>query len=251
MKTSGNTILITGGGSGIGRALAQRWHDQGNKVIVAGRRRAALDETIGDRADMVAVELDMEDAADIGHVAARIVADHPDLNVVVNNAGIMRSEALDAPRDLTDAAATILTNLLGPIRLIDALVDHLAGRPDAAIVTVSSGLAFVPLVFAPTYSATKAAIHSYSLSLREQLRGKVEVIELVPPGVQTGLTPGQETRDGYMPLDDYIDEVMALFAQVPTPQEIAVERVKFLRNAEAEGRFADTLTTLTERSRPK
>lgn len=249
MKTTGNTILITGGGSGIGRALAHRWHDQGNKVIIAGRRRAALDEAVGDRANMVAVELDIEDAADIGHVAARIVADHPDLNVVVNNAGIMRSEALDAPRDLTVAVATILTNLLGPIRLIDALVDHLAGRPDSAIVTVSSGLAFVPLVFAPTYSATKAAIHSYSLSLREQLRGKVEVIELVPPGVQTGLTPGQESREGYMPLDDYIDEVMTLFAQVPTPQEIAVERVKFLRDAEAEGRFDATLATLTERSR--
>ncbi|KKC26550.1 SDR family oxidoreductase [Sphingomonas sp. SRS2] len=250
MKTSGNTILITGGGTGIGRALAHRWNDQGNKVIIAGRRRAALDEVIGDRSNMVAVELDIEDAAQIGHIAARVIADHPDLNVVVNNAGSMRSEALDAPRDLSDAAATILTNLLGPIRLIDALIDHLVTRPDAAIVTVSSGLAFVPLVFAPTYSATKAAIHSYSLSLREQLRGRVEVIELVPPGVQTGLTPGQETREGYMPLDDYIDEVMNLFAQTPTPQEIAVQWVKFLRDAEAEGRFDETLATLTQRSRP-
>ncbi|MET0376986.1 MAG: SDR family oxidoreductase [Rhizorhabdus sp.] len=251
MKTSGNTILITGGGSGIGRALAHRWNDQGNKVIIAGRRRAALDEAIGNRANMVAVELDIEDAAQIGHIAARIVADHPDLNVVVNNAGIMRSETLDAPRDLSDAAATILTNLLGPIRLTDALIDHLVTRPDAAIITVSSGLAFVPLAFAPTYSATKAAIHSYSLSLREQLHGKVEVIELVPPGVQTGLTPGQETRQGYMPLDDYIDEVMNLFAQIPTPKEIAVQSVKFLRDAEAEGRFDETLATLTQRSRPK
>ena len=244
MKTSGNTIFITGGGSGIGRALAHRWHDQGNKVIIAGRRRAALDEAIGDRANMLGVELDIEDAADIGHVAAQLIADHPDLNIVVNNAGIMRSEALGAPRDLADAAATILTNLLGPIRVIDALVDHLAQTPDAAIVTVSSGLAFVPLVSAPTYSATKAAIHSYSLSLREQLRGKVEVIELVPPGVQTDLTPGQATRDGYMPLDAYIDEVMGLFAQTPTPTEICVERVGFLRRAEAEGRFDATLATL-------
>jgi len=138
----------------------------------------------------------------------------------------------------------VVTNLLGPIRLTDALIDHLKGRPDAAVINVSSGLASVPLVSAPTYSATKAAIHSYTLSLREALNGQVEVIELIPPAVRTDLTPGQSTREGYMPLKDYIDEVMSLFEGVPTPPEIAVERVKFLRNAEAEGRFAETFATL-------
>ena len=244
MKLSGNTILITGGGSGIGRELALRFHALGNKLIVAGRRREALEETIGGRAGMFAVELDVADPASINAAARTLVADHPDLNILINNAGIMASEDLGGSRDLDIAEATVTTNLLGPIRLTDALVDHLKSGPDSAIINLSSGLASVPLVSAPTYSATKAAIHSYTLSLREQLKGQVEVIELIPPGVQTDLTPGQSTREGYMPLDDYIDEVMRLFEIQPTPPEIAVERVKFLRNAEAEGRFAQTLAAL-------
>lgn len=166
------------------------------------------------------------------------------MNVLFNNAGIMRSEALGGARDLADAEATIATNLLGPIRLTDALIDHLKAQPDAAIVNTSSGLAFVPLLATPTYNATKAAIHSYTVSLREVLNGRVEVIELVPPAVQTGLTPGLETREGYLPLEAFIDEVMTLFAKVPTPPEILVERVGFLRHAEAEGRFRQTLDAL-------
>jgi uncharacterized oxidoreductase len=102
----------------------------------------------------------------------------------------------------------------------------------------------VPLVATPTYSATKSAIHAYTVALRHRLKGRVEVIELVPPAVQTGLTPGQETREGYLPLEDFIDEVMSLFQQEPTPPEILVERVGFLRNAEAEGRFADAFAAL-------
>ncbi|MFL0414139.1 SDR family oxidoreductase [uncultured Sphingomonas sp.] len=244
MKNSGNTILITGGGSGIGQALAHRFHDAGNTVIIAGRRRAALEAAIDGRANMHAIELDLTSAEGIAGFAQRLLAEHPGVNVLINNAGIMRSEPLDRSRDLADAEATITTNLLGPIRLINALVDHLVAQPDAAIVNVSSGLAFVPLISAPTYDATKAAIHSYTVSLRAALGDRVEVIELVPPAVQTGLTPGQETRDGYMPLDDFINEVMALFAREPTPPEILVERVGFLRNAEREGRFDQTLATL-------
>ena len=244
MKNSGNTILITGGGSGIGQALAHRFHDAGNTVIIAGRRRAALEAAIDGRANMHAIELDLTSAEGIAGSAQRLLAEHPGVNVLINNAGIMRSEPLDRSRDLADAEATITTNLLGPIRLINALVDHLVAQPDAAIVNVSSGLAFVPLISAPTYDATKAAIHSYTVSLRAALGDRVEVIELVPPAVQTGLTPGQETRDGYMPLDDFITEVMALFAREPTPPEILVERVGFLRNAEREGRFDQTLATL-------
>jgi uncharacterized oxidoreductase len=244
MKKSGNTILITGGGSGIGQALAQRFHDAGNTVVIAGRRRDALEETIGGRANMQGIELDVTSAAGIEDFARRLLAEHPEVNVIINNAGIMRTEALDRSRDLADAEATITTNLLGPIRLINALIDHLTAQPDAAIVNVSSGLAFVPLVAAPTYNATKAAIHSYTLSLRQALAGRVEVIELVPPAVQTGLTPGQETREGYLPLDAFIDEVMTLLGQEPTPREILVQRVGFLRNAEREGRFDQTLATL-------
>ncbi|PRG51701.1 SDR family oxidoreductase [Burkholderia gladioli] len=249
MKTSGNTILITGGGSGIGEALAHRFNDLGNIVIVAGRRMDALQKAIGTRPRMHAMTVDMEDAASISTFAERLVGEFPALNVLINNAGIMRFEALDRRRDLSDAQATIATNLLGPIRLTDALVEYLAAKPDAAIVNVSSGLGFVPLVAAPTYSATKAAIHSYTVALREALRGKVEVIELVPPAVQTGLTPGQDTRPGYLPLEAFIDEVMVLFQQQQPPLEILVERVKFQRNAEAEHRFDKAVTTLNEAAR--
>ena len=246
MKMTGNTILITGGGSGIGEALAHRFHDQGNTVIVAGRRRDALHRAIAGRANMHALTLDIESAEGVADFARRLLDAHPKLNVLVNNAGVMRFEPLDRARDLTVAEATITTNLLGPIRLINALIDHLVAQLDATIVNVTSGLAFVPLTTTPTYNATKAAIHSYTISMREALKGKVEVIELTPPGVQTSLTPGQEARPGYQPLDEFADEVMALFARRPTPKEILVERVGFLRFAEAQGRFDETVTQLNE-----
>jgi uncharacterized oxidoreductase len=244
MNNSGNTILITGGGSGIGEALAHRFHDAGNVVIVAGRRQDALDAAAAGRPNIHTMTLDVESAEGVADFAARVLAAFPALNVLINNAGIMRFEPLDRGRDLADAEATITTNLLGPIRLINALIDHLVARPDAAIVNVTSGLAFVPLVSTPTYNATKAAIHSYTIAMRDALAGKVEVIELAPPAVQTGLTPGQESREGYQPLDEFADEVMTLFGQQPTPPEILVERVRFLRNAEREGRFDATLAQL-------
>ena len=246
MKLSGNTILVTGGGSGIGEALAQRLHDRGNKIIVAGRRQEALARATSGRANMAAMTLDVDTAEGVEDFARRVLAEHPDLNVLINNAGIIRYEPLERRRDLADAEATVVTNLLGPIRVTNALIDHLSTQPDPAIVNVTSGLAFVPLVATPTYSATKAALHSYTVSLREALRGKVEVIELAPPAVQTDLTPGQREAPGYMPLDAFADEVMALFEQQPTPPEILVEAVKFLRHAEAEGRFDATVTQISE-----
>lgn len=244
MKTTGNTILITGGGSGIGLALAQRWHDAGNVVIVTGRNSAKLDAAIEGRANMHALPLDVTDADAIAAFAADFVQRFPDLNVLVNNAGVMMYEALDGERDLSDAEATVVTNLLGPIWLTDALIDHLVARGDGAIVNVTSGLAFVPLPKAPTYSATKAALHSYTQALRVQLAGRVDVIELAPPAVRTELTPGQSTRDAYMPLDAFADEVMTLFAETPTPAEILVRNVLPLRNAEAEGAVAERLAFL-------
>ncbi|WP_293881242.1 SDR family oxidoreductase [Sphingomonas sp.] len=244
MKSTGNTILITGGGTGIGRALAHRFSDQGNIVIVTGRTQASLDEAVAGRDTMVAYTLDITDADAIQTFAQEVAERHPALNVVINNAGIMRFEDLTQAHNGADAEATVVTNLLGPIRLTAALTAQLVAADDAVIVNVTSGLAFVPLISTPTYSATKAGLHSYTVSLRHQLDGKVEVIELAPPAVQTDLTPGQATREGYLPLDDYIDEVMALFAQSPTPTEVLVERVKFLRNAEAEGRFEAALTAV-------
>ena len=244
MKATGNTILITGGGSGIGEALAHRFHDRGNTVIVAGRRKEMLDRAVAGRANMHALTLDIESTEGIADFVQRLLAAHPAVNVLVNNAGIMRFESLDRSRDLADAEATITTNLLGPIRLTNALIDHFVATPNSAVINVTSGLAFVPLTTTPTYNATKAAIHSYSIAMREALKGKVEIIELVPPAVQTGLTPGQETRPGYLPLADFANEVMALFETQPTPQEILVQRVGFQRFAEAEGRFDQTLTQL-------
>ncbi|HUD30809.1 MAG TPA: SDR family oxidoreductase [Novosphingobium sp.] len=245
MKTTGNTILITGGGSGIGEALAQRFHDQGNVVIIAGRRLDALQAASAGRDNMHARVLDVESAEGVATFVEGLLADFPNLNVLVNNAGIMRYERLDRARDLSDAEATLVTNVLGPIRLIDALVEHLVARGDGAIVNVTSGLAFVPLPGTATYSATKAAMHSYTQSLREMLRGRVEVIELAPPAVQTDLTPGQRTREGYQPLDEFADEVIALFAQDPTPEEVLVERVKGFRTAEADGTHGQFIGNLS------
>ncbi|MBN8829866.1 MAG: SDR family oxidoreductase [Sphingomonadales bacterium] len=244
MKTTGNSILITGGGSGIGRELAQRFQDLGNQVIVAGRTAASLEETIAGRANMHALTVDMSDPASIAAFAQEALSRFPQINVLINNAGIMRREDLTRKGDTAVAEQTLITNVLGPIRLTDAFIDHLVAQENAAIVNTTSGLAFVPLGTAPSYSASKAALHSWTVSLREQLRGKVEVIELAPPAVRTELTPSQSTREGYMPLDDYAAEVMSLFTQEPTPQEILVESVKFLRNAEREGRFDQTVQAI-------
>lgn len=244
MKSSDNTILVTGGGSGIGRELAQRWHDAGNTVIVAGRTRASLDQTAEGRENIHVMTLDASDPADIARFVDELTKAHPSLNVLVNNAGIMKYEDVTAARDLTDAENTVETNLLGPIRLIDALVTHLSAQDDAAIVNVTSGLAFVPLPKAATYSATKAALHSYTVSLRKKLEGKVEVIELAPPGVQTELTPGQSEREEYMPLDDYAEAVMAQFLSGDVPAEVLVPNSQMLRDAEKNGNFEQALDRL-------
>ncbi|OYR18170.1 SDR family oxidoreductase [Brucella thiophenivorans] len=249
MNITGNTILITGGGSGIGEALAHRFHDLGNTVIIAGRRKELLEQACTGRQNMYAMTLDVGSSTDIADFAMRLIAQYPKINILINNAGIMRSEILDRHRELTDAEAMITTNLLGTIRITNALIDHLVTQPDPAIVNVSSGLAFVPLLSAPTYNATKAAIHSYTVSLREALKGRVEVVELVPPAVQTALTPGQQTRSGYQPLSEFTDEVMELFSLKPTPAEILVSRVSFQRFAEAEGRFDEALAKLSEMAR--
>lgn len=241
MKKSGNTILVTGGGSGIGREMARTWAYMGNEVIVAGRTLASLEETATGINHISPMVLDVDDADDILRFARELVERFPRTNVLVNNAGIMRYEDITRARDLRDVEATITTNFLGPICLIDALVDHLADQDDAAIINVTSGLAFVPMPRAATYSATKAALHSYTVSLRARLRGMIEVIEVAPPAVQTELTSGQSTREGYMPLVDFINEIMAQFDREDVPPEVLTNNVRFLRDAEADGRFEDAL----------
>jgi uncharacterized oxidoreductase len=238
MHSSGNTMLITGGGSGIGRALAEAFHANGNQVVIAGRRKARLDETTAGNPGMRSAVLDIESADAIGRFAQQLGKDYPALNVVIHNAGIMRPEALRKGA-LEDAEATVATNLLGPIRLTAALLPLLSSQPRATIMTVSSGLAFIPLAMTPTYCATKAAIHSYTQSLRYQLRDtSVQVLELIPPYVQTELMGQDQASDQRaMPLKDFISEVMSLLASSPDSPEILVERVKSLRFAEAKGAF--------------
>jgi uncharacterized oxidoreductase len=237
MNTSGNTILITGGGSGIGRGLAEAFHSLGNEVIIAGRRQSALDATTAANPGMQSVALDLE-KNDVRAFAASVVARFPKLNVLINNAGIMRPERLNAETvDLTDCEATVTTNLLGPIRLTAALLPHLKKQPGATIINVSSGLAFVALTLTPTYCATKAALHSYTQSLRYQLKStKVEVLELIPPYVATDLMGGAKDPRA-MPLNEFISETMEILKSQPAPAEICVERVKALRFAAESGRY--------------
>ena len=243
MKMTGNTILVTGGGSGIGRALAERLHDRGNRVIVAGRRRALLDEVVAGRDSMAAVEMDVAEAGGVAAAVAEVNARFPELNVLVNNAGISRPEDLTADAwDLDLAEATIATNVTGVLRLTGALLPSLRRQSNATVITTTSGLAHVPLASHPTYSATKAFLHSWLQSLRHQLRDAgVEVLELAPPYVQTELGGPQQATDPHaMPLDDYADEVMALLDAGDTPGgEILVQRVMSYREAERQGRYAE------------
>lgn len=249
MNIGGNTILITGGGKGIGRGLAEAFYKEGNQVIVAGRNKKALDETISANPGMKALELDVTDRTAIVRFGARIKAEFPELNVVVLNAGIMRTEAVQKG-EITEAEEIVTTNLLGPIRMTAALLPLLLPKKQAAIITVSSGLAFVPLAVTPTYCATKAAIHSYTQSLRYQLQHTgVEVLEIIPPYVQTELLgPGQKTDPNAMPLKDFITETMSILKQTPQPREICVERVKPLRQAEANGNYETFFKTFNDRA---
>lgn len=245
MKTTGNTILITGGTSGIGRGLAQRFAAAGNTVVVAGRRTELLDRIAAEHPGIEGLRLDVDDPASIEAAAETLARTHPDLNVLVNAAGIMRLEDLRDSAHLATVEATITTNLLGTMRMVDAFLPQLLRQADATVVTVSSGLAFVPLTATPTYNATKAAIHSWSQSLRVQLTGTpVRVVELVPPAVRTDLMDGLQESEQALPLEDFLDEVWAILGAQPDVQEVLVDRVRILRFAETEGRYADVLAHL-------
>jgi short-subunit dehydrogenase involved in D-alanine esterification of teichoic acids len=246
MNISGNTIFIPGSTSGIGLALALALRDRGNTVIVGGRRSDQLDKIAAEHPGIDTVVIDTTDPGSI-ESAARLVLDrHPDLNVLVAMAGIMRVEDWRKPESFLASAESVLTtNVLGPVRLIAAFIDHLRSRPDATIVTVSSGLAFTPLAATPSYNASKAAIHMLSESIRLQLADTtVKVVELVPPSVRTGLLPGQEDSEFAMPLDEFITEVMALLETQPDAREILIERVKFLRYGEARGDYDQVVAVL-------
>ena len=245
MNITGNTIFIPGATSGLGLGLTLRFQAAGNHVIVGGRRTELLDRIVAENPGIDSVQIDTADAVSIERATQRVVAEHPDLDTVILMAGIMQPEDLHSADFLDTAERTITTNLLGPIRLIAALVPHLASRPSATIMTVSSGLAFVPLPATPTYSATKAAIHSFTQSLRVQLADtSIDVLELAPPAVATSLM-GQEDDPNAMPVEEFLDETMSILASQPDAQEILVSRVGFLRFAEREGRTDEVLTILS------
>ena len=229
MKLSGNTVLVTGGGSGIGRGIAEGFHKAGSQVIISGRRKHVLEETVAANPGMKYLELDIEDPSGVREFAQKLIRDFPALNVLVNNAGIMKTTiAGDGPVDEATLVSTLTTNVMGPMRLIGHLIDHLKQQPTAAIINVTSGLAFVPLAPAAVYCATKAAMHSYTQSLRYNLQGtSVKVLELPPPYVQTELTSENANDPRAMPLREFLDETLSVLAT--DAEEISVERVKMLR----------------------
>ena len=250
MKMTNNTILITGGGSGIGRAMAEAFHALGNQVIISGRRQSALDEVTAANPGMKALTLDIADTGSIEAFAEKATVEFPALNVLINMAGIMKSEnLLKAESAVAEVDSTVATNLLGPIHLTAALLPSLLKQPAAAVLTVTSGLAYAPLAMTPTYCATKAAIHSYTQSLRYQLQDTpVQVIELVPPYVQTSLMGDRQASDpNAMPLADYVSETMRLLTDTPEATEIIVERVKPQRTAEKSGDYDGFFKTFNDR----
>ncbi|MGH3641672.1 MAG: SDR family oxidoreductase [Mycobacterium sp.] len=242
MRLTGNTILITGGGSGIGAGLAAALHEGGNRVVVAGRRRDALDAVVRAHPGMECLPLDQGDPDCVDAFADQIVRRHPELNVLVNNAGIMAAEDLSTP-DLSTIRAVCATNLIGPLLLTSRLLPTLRRQPRAAIVNVSSALAFVPMASLPTYSATKAALHSYTESLRFQLRdSRIQVIEIPPPRVYTE-TGAQDDAHG-VAVTTFVDETMALLAEQPSASEIVVETARRLRFADRRGEYERVYTTV-------
>jgi uncharacterized oxidoreductase len=230
MRTTGNTILITGGGSGIGRGLAEAFHKLGNRVIVAGRRREVLEET-----GLDFVMLDTRDRSSIASAAKEVTGRFSDLNVVINNAGVQRSNDFSESVDEAAIAEEIGTNIMGVLGMTAAFLPHLKSKASATIINVSSGLAFVPMARFPVYCATKAFVHSFTVSLRHQLRDtSVRVIELAPPWVATDLGSGHSTfvaepGRGPMPLGAFIDAAMQDLAS--DREELAVAGAKFLYSA--------------------
>jgi uncharacterized oxidoreductase len=228
MILTGNTIFITGGGSGIGRGLAEALHKRGNQIIISGRRKSHLEATTKANPGIASVELDLQDPHSIAAVAKKLIAKYPKLNVLINNAGIMQID--DAAGVVDDAVlvSTVNTNLLGTIRVTSAFIEHLKKQPSATIIYNTSVLGYVPLAITAVYSSTKAALHSYVLSQRYKLKNTaVRVLEIAPPWVQTDLM-GSNNEPRAMPLAKFIEEAIGVLGT--DAEEVLVERAKPLRN---------------------
>ncbi|GAB3638170.1 SDR family oxidoreductase [Hymenobacter arcticus] len=242
MNLSQNTILLTGGATGIGLALAQRFAAAGSQVIICGRRTDKLQEAQQQVPGLHYYTCDLALAADRAELVRRVTTDFPALNVLLNNAGIQnRFQVADLPADLAaweQQRQEIAINLEAPVHLAALLLPHLRQQPAAAIINVSSGLAFAPMAAAPIYSATKAALHSFTLSLRRQLADTgVRVLEIVPPAVNTDLGgPGLHTWA--VPVDEFADSIVARLAA--GEEEIGFgtsESIRQASRAELDARF--------------
>jgi uncharacterized oxidoreductase len=212
MELSGHTVLVTGGASGIGLAIATRFHAAGSRVIVCGRRERTLRAAADAHPGLVTRVCDLAREDERAALAEWAVAEHPELDVLVNNAGIQRRFDVAHPEPWPDVREELAINLDAPIHLTLLLLPHLLATRSAAIVNVTSGLSVVPMASAPVYSATKAALRSFTLSLRHQLAASsVRVVEIVPPAVNSDLGgPGLHTFGE--PVDAFADAVMARLA---------------------------------------
>jgi len=228
MKLTGNTILVTGGGSGIGRGLAEAFHKLENKVIVAGRRKANLADVAQANPGIDSVALDVANPENIAAVSKELMAKYPRLNVLLNNAGIMSLDDVSKPIDDKILTSTFETNFFGTVRMTSAFIEHLKAQKSATILNVSSVLGFVPMAFAVLYSATKAGIHAYSMGLRYMLKGtSVEVQEIAPPWVQTDLLNSSEEPRA-MPLKLFIEQTIEALGT--SDNEVLVEIAKPFRS---------------------
>ncbi|GAA4267132.1 SDR family oxidoreductase [Frondihabitans peucedani] len=233
MDISSRTVLIVGGTSGIGLGLARRFQDAGSTVVVGGRDTSRIE-------GIETVRIDVTDPASVLRARDEVLSRHPDLDVVVTMSGVMVLEDLRDPAHISQAESTIQVNLLGTIRVVDAFTRHLIDRGAGDLVTVTSGIGFLPFPLMPTYGASKAGVHAYTESLRAQLAGTgVQVTELIPPAVANA---GQEKLNpAALPLGDFLDEVVTLMTQDPTPSEIVVRAAERLRWAEKDGTYAELL----------
>lgn len=248
MQMTGNTILITGGTSGIGRALAEAFHDRGNRVIITGRRVSLLEEIAAERPGLVGLPLDLDDLNSLPRLASDVRLLFPELNMLIANAGISRSEDMTAEGwDASTARSIVETNIMGVLRVTAAFLPLLKHREGATIMATSSNLAFIPRADFPTYCASKAFLHSWLQSLRHQLRKiPIEVLELSPPYVQTELTGDHQASDPRaMPVAAYVAEVMQLLETGSYPRgEVLVERDRVRRSAEREGRYEEVFAAI-------
>ena len=233
---SSNTILITGGSSGIGQGLAEAFHKLGNQVMISGRRESVLRTICNANPGMRYMVMDVADPVSIRSATRLILREFPRLNCVFNNAGVQYPHNFAAGVGLDESAviAEINTNLLATIILTSQTIAHLRQQENAILLNVSSGLAFVPLARFPVYCATKAAMHSFTVSLRHQLRESgIKVIELIPPYVATNLGgPGKQVSPHApqpMPLDAFLTQAMIELAT--DADEIAIGDAKGLAAA--------------------